>query len=298
MKEPNRPSSYDENTRSFYDLHAKDRAALYASVPSPYVQMVSPFLGKKARILDVGCGSGRDLKAFLDAGFDAYGIEPSEGMRQSAAQRYAFDELRLRPGALPLRLEASEGTWLNPKDFDLILCSAVLQHVEERDLFETLFSLDRVLKDDGLLLIAVPSAYPGIDSETERDTEGRRFILRPPEQYNFFLSRLGFTLLLRKDAVDSLGREGIVWARLLFRKRKEPALRPIKQIESIIREDTKTTTYKFALLRSLAELAVMKTEPCEMARIGKSLYPSRADRTKMAGILLAPASGKEHPART
>ena len=49
-----------------------------------------------SRILNVGAGSGRDA-AFLSAqGFDAYGVEPSLGLRKAAVN--AYPELANRVG--------------------------------------------------------------------------------------------------------------------------------------------------------------------------------------------------------
>ena len=37
-----------------------------------------------SRVLDVGCGSGRDVKALLKQGYDAHGVEPVAAMREMA----------------------------------------------------------------------------------------------------------------------------------------------------------------------------------------------------------------------
>ena len=41
---------------------------------------------KEGRILDIGCGSGRDIKAFLDRGFDVVGFDASDEMVKKARQ--------------------------------------------------------------------------------------------------------------------------------------------------------------------------------------------------------------------
>jgi hypothetical protein len=38
----------------------------------------------RARLLDVGAGSGRDLALLLTQGFDAFGIEPDAELREEA----------------------------------------------------------------------------------------------------------------------------------------------------------------------------------------------------------------------
>ena len=96
MENGKKDAAYDRQTRDFYDLRAGERAALYNSAPSPYRETVSRFLERGDRMLDVGCGSGRDLRAFLDAGFDAYGVEPSAGMREAAKKHFSLGEDRDR----------------------------------------------------------------------------------------------------------------------------------------------------------------------------------------------------------
>ena len=65
-------------TIRFYDEHADDyvRATVGVDMQSLY----EPFLSripKGGRILDAGCGSGRDSRAFLDRGYSVVSIVDS-----------------------------------------------------------------------------------------------------------------------------------------------------------------------------------------------------------------------------
>jgi hypothetical protein len=60
-------------------------------------------------------------------------------------------------------------------------------------------------------VISFPVQYPGIDSETNRDANGRLFHIRPEEKYRFLIERLGFSLIKSLSTDDSLGREGTRW---------------------------------------------------------------------------------------
>ncbi|EQC47472.1 bifunctional 2-polyprenyl-6-hydroxyphenol methylase/3-demethylubiquinol 3-O-methyltransferase UbiG [Bacteriovorax sp. Seq25_V] len=61
---------YDENFQSFIDTTLNiDMISLYI----PFCE----HLRANARILDIGCGPGRDLKYFKEQGYDAQGVEPS-----------------------------------------------------------------------------------------------------------------------------------------------------------------------------------------------------------------------------
>ena len=94
--------------------------------------------------LDVGCGTGEFLNACKNSGFNANGIEPSLLARKQAIENYG--------------LSVSENTDLSQyKDskFDSISMWHVLEHVS--NLNKTISHLNRVLKPDGKLIIAVPN---------------------------------------------------------------------------------------------------------------------------------------------
>jgi len=63
----------DEQTRGFYSKNSKRLGADYARSASTGEMLV--FFGACRKILDVGCGNGRDLAALLRAGKDAYGVD-------------------------------------------------------------------------------------------------------------------------------------------------------------------------------------------------------------------------------
>ena len=70
---------YDRNADQFVrDTVGVDVEALY----EPFLERV-PAGGK---ILDAGCGSGRDSKAFLDLGFQVVSLDASEEMVRRATQ--------------------------------------------------------------------------------------------------------------------------------------------------------------------------------------------------------------------
>jgi SAM-dependent methyltransferase len=105
---------------------------------------VIPFSGK-GRILDIGCGNGRYLSTLKKLGWQTYGIE-----QNPKATKYARDELHLNviTGDL-LNFEYQD------KFFDVITMWHSLEHLHEPVL--TLKEVKRILKDDGLLVIAVPN---------------------------------------------------------------------------------------------------------------------------------------------
>ncbi len=241
----------DSRTFNYYQGHASEAVARHLqSDPTAWRDRFRQAFPAGARVVDIGSGSGRDLALLLEMGYDAFGFEPSDAMRAEAVR--AFPQLagRLQPHPLPL----PEGSHLPPEGFDGILCSAVLMHLPAGELFDAAFSLRRLLRPGGRLLVSIPAAArPGLDSES-RDEGGRLFHTLFPEELLTLLERLGFRLKERWEEGDSLARAGVRWSTLLLELSASGATRPLERIERVLNDDRKTATYKLALFRALSEI--------------------------------------------
>lgn len=241
----------DAATAEFYSLQANEVAARYESVASPVSRFFGTAFATGSRVLDVGAGSGRDLSELLASGYDAYGVEPSEALASIAVVHHPELTGRIACGALPQIGEPFGG------GFDGILCSAVLMHVQEADLFDTVFALRQLLRPHGRLLVSLPLSRGDVDGN-ERGIDGRLFKNYAPEYLQLLLERLGFQQIGRWDVEDALARAGTRWYTLLFELRSTGALRAVDQIEGILNRDKKVASYKLALFRALAELAMQE----------------------------------------
>ena len=99
-------------------------------------------------ILDIGCGSGELLQLFHKKGWKTVGIEPDDVVRKTAISRYALD----------IREEISLKT-IPDGSFDVITMWHVLEHVP--DLTGRVKEIKRLLKNDGILIVAVPNSNSG-----------------------------------------------------------------------------------------------------------------------------------------
>ena len=122
------------------------------------------------------------MAVLLSLGFDAYGLEPSAAMQAEALRSYPELSGRLFPFGLALSDELDLGG-----PFDGILCSAVLMHVPEEELFSCAFTLKRLLR------------------------QGERLWNSVPLDLLLLFERLGFKLLRRSEDADRLGRSELRW---------------------------------------------------------------------------------------
>jgi 2-polyprenyl-3-methyl-5-hydroxy-6-metoxy-1,4-benzoquinol methylase len=126
------------------------------------------------RILDAGCGEGRNLVYLLREGFNVYGVDrdPSAILEVRRLAQQLAPQL---PGAnfCVARLEQLP---FADMFFDVVICSAVLHFaVDERQFDAMLQGVWHKLSSGGLLFCRLASSI-GIEKEIQL-VEGRRFLL-------------------------------------------------------------------------------------------------------------------------
>lgn len=235
----------DSLTVAAYDRDAREMALTYRSIPSPVVSLCLEWFKPGCRVLDVGAGSGRDMAALHAAGFEVTGVEPSRGLIQEAEAEYPALKGRIQCSALPLA-EA-------PCVYGGILCCAVLMHLPADSWFEAVYSLREALEPGGRIIVSISLGHE-VDPNTRRDMRGRFFGEPPPESVQLLFERAGFRTRYQREAGDTLGR-GIAWHTFVFERPAGGALQPLDTIQRIISGESKTATYKLALLRALSEIA-------------------------------------------
>jgi 2-polyprenyl-3-methyl-5-hydroxy-6-metoxy-1,4-benzoquinol methylase len=259
----------DKPTLDYYALHANEVAQRYEVAPSPLAHRFAESFSSGGRILDIGCGSGRDLAQLHKQGFQPYGVDGTEELVQLAQMLHPELKGRVVQGLLP---DLSEP--FGDELFDGVLCCAVLMHIDSTELFNAALSIKRCLKFNGRLLISVPSQRSDT-GDGERDANGRLFKTYPSAYLRLIFERLGFSLIGEWGNSDAMTRQGIEWVSLLFQLKSEDNTRPIDQIEGVLNHDMKTATYKFALFRALAEIATQSPNNVKWLANGKVALPVR-----------------------
>jgi SAM-dependent methyltransferase len=147
-----------------------------------------------ARILDAGCGEGRNLVYLLRAGYEVFAVDSDPASIQSV-QRMAAE---LAP-ALPadnFRVEPLEAMSFPDAFADVVLSSAVLHFARDEAHFaDMLRGTWRVLRPGGLLFCRLASSI-GMEDRVVR-IEGRRY--RLPDGSQRFLVDEAMLLSLTTD---------------------------------------------------------------------------------------------------
>ena len=126
------------------------------------------------RVLDAGCGTGRNLVYLLQNGFEVFGVDES-GEALAQTRRVATE---LAPH-LPLdnfRVEPVEKMSYSDAGFDVVLSSAVLHFARDEGHWQSMVrEMWRVLKPGGMLFARLASSI-GIEDKI-MPIDGRRYHL-------------------------------------------------------------------------------------------------------------------------
>jgi SAM-dependent methyltransferase len=149
----------DESTAAYYRDNAKAFVADTVTVDmAPLYAHFLPHVPLGGQILDAGCGSGRDARAFLNLGYCVTAIDASEHLA-------AFAAAHLGQAVQVIRFQDLEWT----QAFDGIWACASLLHVPDRELPDTMRRLASALRLGGVIYASFKYG------SGERHHHGRRF---------------------------------------------------------------------------------------------------------------------------
>lgn len=137
-----------ERPEQFYSEGAKQFAEKYSiqEMPEDYIQLLDKFAEKvgKGKVLDAGCGPGRDTEYLTEKDLDVTGIDLAEGMIEHAKdnKKGLFKKMDIRD--LEFEDNNFEGIW----------CNTVMHFFPPEQMPEILDELKRVLKDEGVFYIS------------------------------------------------------------------------------------------------------------------------------------------------
>lgn len=146
----------------YYNSHAK---AFFDSTVDvdmqPLYQLFLPYVKVGGHILDAGCGSGRDSKAFIAKGFNVTAIDASQALVKQASEYLGF------------AVEHKTFQQINEQNnYDAIWCCASLLHVPFSELSEVFNRFCEALKPSGVMYVSFKHGEPNL---APREQNGREF---------------------------------------------------------------------------------------------------------------------------
>ena len=226
----------------WYETHAAEAAARYESVAAEQINawLLDLLPKRRAVVLDVGAGSGRDTAWLTSLGHEVIATDPSAAMRAQA--RRWHPELGVQ--YLPDRLPELTKTFRTGISFDFILVNAVWMHVAPADRKRAFRKLVTLLKPGGV--IAFTLREPIVFGRDMHPVSGAE-IEELARQHGAFVER-------RSDGADLLGRTPLRWEQVAVRV-PDDGTGALPLLRHIILNDDKSSTYKLALLRVLCRIA-------------------------------------------
>lgn len=174
--------------------------------PFPALKLLLPEISRRDRILDAGCGNGRNLVAISSKCHEAYGIDSSNEMLKNARERLAAKEVK--------NAAVVDGNILNlpfaDSFFDKVFCIAVLHHLKGSQQSKALGEFWRVLCEGGELCLTVWSENRS-NGLKERLVKWRGTSGRDVDRYYYFFRRDELCRLIRNAGfkiIDSFDEKG------------------------------------------------------------------------------------------
>ncbi len=182
-------------TLSYYNSNAEDffKSTVNADMTAQY-QRFEKYLSPGDRILDLGCGSGRDTKHFLEAGYQMKAVDGSEELCQKASEYTGIEVENIRFQDMAYNNEY-HGVWA---------CASLL-HLTSAEIEQVMERIKRALLPGGILY----TSFKLGDFEGERN--GRYFTDFTEETFRELIDKIGdmeiVELYLTSDVRPRRGEE-------------------------------------------------------------------------------------------
>ncbi|TQE98673.1 MAG: methyltransferase domain-containing protein [Spiribacter salinus] len=225
---------YEEQASRYFSQY---QSVVFEDVHADWLDLLPEQSGMA---LDVGAGSGRDARALAERGWQVCAVEPAANLRALGREVTAGCDVTWLDDTLPaLEKVRSLGT-----AYQLILVSAVWMHLRPDEQSRALRVLASLLAPGGLLVITYRVGESGDD---------RVFHPVNASQLDAWAQDYALIPLRGNRSEDRLGR-GVQWQLHAYRL-PDDGTGALPVLRHVIVNDSKASTYKLALLRTLARLA-------------------------------------------
>ncbi|HSL61061.1 MAG TPA: class I SAM-dependent methyltransferase [Desulfotignum sp.] len=198
-----------DTTLAYYIHHWKDLVRRYesADVRDLHALLADSF-PPGARLLELGCGSGRDAAFMLAQGFDVVASDAVQEMIDAAAACHPALAGRLCRICLPRDLTQNLGP------FDGIYAVATFMHLARPAIRYVFSGIRRILVPGGRLFFSVPLNRDDVTAD-EFDARGRRFTAMTRDDWTGICRQTGFDFSTVTVSSDGLGRKSFAWLNCL-----------------------------------------------------------------------------------
>lgn len=192
-------ASYDSESTKYFDDYSK---LYFSNVHRQFIK----FLPKNtdAKVLDIGCGSGRDALSLARRGYQVTAIDPSNKMLALAQAKNNHENILWLNDCLPNLLA------LNKNAYDFVLMSAVWMHIAPYERELSLKRVSELLKPGKHLAITLRIGTP--DTTRVMYPVSAEEILRQSNK-----AQLN-PIYISRETKDSLSRKEIIWKKIVFAK--------------------------------------------------------------------------------
>ena len=185
---------YNDNADEYFN------SVISADMTENYTRFLQ-YVPKGASIVDLGCGSGRDLKYFKDNGYEAEGLDASEKLC-ILAREYS---------GCPV-LCTDFLSWKTERRYDAFWANASLLHLTEKEITTFFEQKTGYLAEGGIFYMSMKTGIPQGD-----DPKGRYFTPFSEELLEQLLKASKLELIDRWSNSDALGRSDTKWMSVIFR---------------------------------------------------------------------------------
>ena len=188
---------------NFYEEHHKHYFRQTVALdPQNFLNPLIKHLAPKSSILDIGCGSGRDLLWLKDHGHEPTGLEQSSGLAKLAQSH----------SGCPVIKRDFTSFDFSSLHFDALMFIGALVHLDHADLATVLSHVSRALEPSGIICLTLKEGDGYHFSE-----DGRRFSLWQSEQLEDIFQKNGFPIINFSRDISVLNAEDI-WLSYLLRR--------------------------------------------------------------------------------
>lgn len=195
----------DKQTARYYQDFASAIGSRYESRSLDFLyEYASKVFPKGGKILELGCGTGRDGANLLERGFQIFSSDGSIAMLRELQHFHSVLSSRSFVCRLPHPLP------FHSDCFDGCLAVAILMHLELGEIREVFIELERVLKKGSSCLVSIPTKRSGLNSEF-RDEYGRLYTTIPDQFFEDLSKILDLRSAHSFQNLDVLTPDRILW---------------------------------------------------------------------------------------